>query len=62
MIVKRIELGIVQTVVLCKFSVEPLDCFEILTLVGVIERFFKKEVILLFLRELLVPSQGGTGS
>ncbi len=54
-IVKRIESGLVQTVVLCEFSVEPLDCFEILALVGVIERFFEKEVP-------LVPSRGGTGT
>ena len=46
-IVKRIESGFVQTVVLCQFGVEPLDCFEILALVGVIERFVEKEIVLL---------------
>jgi len=43
-IVKRIELGLVQAVVLGEFSVEPLDCLEKLTLVGVIERLAEKEV------------------
>src|SRR5262249_16534275 len=51
--------GLVQTVVLCKFSVEPLDSFEILALVGVIERFAEKEVVLIV---LIVPTQGGTGA
>ena len=44
-IVKRIESWLVQTVVLCEFSVEPLDCFEILALIGVIEGFVEKEVV-----------------
>ena len=56
-IVKRIESGFVQTVVLCEFGVEPLDCFEILALVGVIERFVEKEVVLLVRSRLLVPSR-----
>jgi hypothetical protein len=42
--VKRIEFGLVQTVVLGKFGVEPLDCLKILSLVGVIERLAEKEV------------------
>jgi len=43
-IVKRIECGFIQTMVLGKFGVEPLDCLEILSLVRVIERLAKKEV------------------
>src|SRR5437867_2696434 len=73
-IVKRIESGLVQTVVLSEFCVEPLDCFEILALVGVKERFVEKEVVLLapggvlvpswlvVPSRLLVPSRSGTGS
>src|SRR6266702_4986522 len=37
-IVKRIEFGFVQNVVLGEFGVEPLECVEILSLVSVIER------------------------
>jgi hypothetical protein len=61
-VVKRVELGIVQTVVLCKFSIEPLDCFEILALIGVIKGFIEKEIVLLIRRGLLVASQSGTSS
>ena len=71
-VVKSIEFGLVQTVVLFEFSVEPLDCFEILALVGVIERFVEKEVVLLVRRRLLLsrrllcpaaaPSKGGTAT
>ena len=43
--VKRIKFGLVQTVVLGKFSVKPLDCLEILSLVGVIDRLTEKEVL-----------------
>jgi hypothetical protein len=43
-IVKRIELGFVQNVVLGELGVEPLECIEILSLVGVIERLAKIEV------------------
>src|SRR5215471_1525749 len=43
-IVKRIEFRFIQTMVLGKFGVEPLDCFEILSLVGVIERLSEEEV------------------
>src|SRR6478672_2539637 len=58
--------------VLFEFSVEPLDCFKKLALVSAIERFIKKEVVLLVRRcllflsrlllhsRLLVPSKGGT--
>src|SRR5262249_49036092 len=61
-VVKTMELRLVKMVVLCECSVEPLDCFEILALVGVIERFVEKEVVLLVPSQLLLPSQGGTGS
>src|SRR5207253_3184667 len=37
-IVKSIEFGFVQNVVLGEFGVEPLECVEILSLVSVIER------------------------
>src|SRR5260370_40347341 len=37
-IVKRIEFGFVQNVVLRELRVEPLECIEILSLVGGIER------------------------
>ena len=60
-IVKRIQSGLIQTVVLCQFGVQPLDCFEILALVGVIERFVEKEV-LLAPSGLLATSQGRTDS
>src|SRR5206468_10634579 len=43
-IVKRIELGFVQNVVLGELGVEPLECIEILPLVSVIERLAKIEV------------------
>ena len=43
-IVKRIEMGFVQNVVLGEFGVEPLECIEILSLIGVIERLAKIEV------------------
>src|SRR5262249_13852628 len=65
---KRIESRLVQAGVLLKFSVGPLDCLEVLALVGVIERFVEKEVVLLvpgrFLvpSPLLVPGQRRTGS
>jgi hypothetical protein len=39
------EFGLVQTVVLGNFSVKPLDCLEILSLVGVIDRLTEKEVL-----------------
>jgi hypothetical protein len=44
-IVKRIEFWLVQTVILGKFSVKPLDCLEILSLVGVIDGLSEKEVL-----------------
>jgi hypothetical protein len=44
-IVKRIELGLVQNVVLGELGVEPLECIEILSLVGVIERLTEIEVL-----------------
>jgi hypothetical protein len=53
-IVKRIECRFIQTMVLGKFGVEPLDCLEILTLVRVIERLAEKEVP-------RVATQGRTG-
>ena len=43
--VQRIEFGLVQTMVLGKFGVEPLNGLEILSLFGVIERFTEKEVL-----------------
>jgi hypothetical protein len=43
-IVKRIEFGFVQNVVLGELGVEPLECIEILSLVGVIERLAEMEV------------------
>src|SRR5437762_7202792 len=42
-IVKRIEFGFVQNVVLGEFGVEPLECIEILTLVCVVERLRSEE-------------------
>src|SRR5260370_11755990 len=44
-IVKRIEFGFVQNVVLGEFGVEPLECIEILTLVCVVERLAEIEVL-----------------
>src|SRR5258708_37085567 len=43
-IVKRIKFGFVQNVVLGELGVEPLECIEILSLVGVIERLAEIEV------------------
>ena len=43
-IVKRIEFGFVQNVVLGELGVEALECVEILSLVGVIERLAEIEV------------------
>ena len=43
-IVQRIEFGLVETVVHGEFGVEPLDCIEELSLVGVIERLAEIEV------------------
>src|SRR5690242_14909886 len=43
-IMKRVEFGFVQNVVLGELSVEPLECIEILPLVSVIERLAKIEV------------------
>src|SRR5947207_7131140 len=43
-IVKRIELGFVQNVVLGELGVEPSECIKILSLVGVIERLAEIEV------------------
>jgi hypothetical protein len=43
-IVKRIEFGFVQNMVLGELGVEPLECIEILSLVGVIERLAEIEV------------------
>src|SRR5690348_11426474 len=54
-IVKRIEFGFVQNVVLGEFAVEPLECVEILPLVSVIERLAEIEV-------LQVAARGRTGS
>jgi hypothetical protein len=48
--------------VLFKLSVEPLDCFKILALVGVIERLVEKEVVLLAPSLLVIPSRGWSGS
>jgi len=53
--VKRIEFGLVQPMVLGKFGIEPLDCLEILSLVGVIERLAEKEI-------LQIVTQGRMGS
>src|SRR5690242_12132791 len=44
-IVESIEFRLVQVVVLSEFGVESLDCFEILSLVGVIERFAKEDIL-----------------
>ena len=44
-IVKRIESGLIETVIHAEFGIEPLDCIEILALVGVIERFTEKQVL-----------------
>jgi len=43
-IVKRIKCGFVQNAVLGELGVEPLECIEILSLVGVIERLAEIEV------------------
>jgi hypothetical protein len=61
-IVKTIEAGLVQTVILSQFGVEPLTHFEILALVGVKERFVKKEIVLIIAYQLVVSSQHGAGS
>jgi hypothetical protein len=53
-IVKRIQFGFVETVVLRKFGVKPLDCLEILSLVGVINRLTEKQI-------LQLAAQGWTG-
>ena len=42
---ERIELRLIQMVVLREFSIEPLDCLEILPLVGVVQRFAEKKVL-----------------
>ena len=52
--VKSIESGLVQPMVLFEFGIEPLDCFEKLALVGAIERFVEKEIVLLVRRRLLL--------
>jgi hypothetical protein len=43
-IMKRIESRLVQTAVLGELGVEPLECIDILPLVGVIERLAEIEV------------------
>jgi len=43
-IVKRIKCGFVQSVVLGELGVEPLECIEIVSLLGMIERLAEKEV------------------
>jgi hypothetical protein len=43
-ILKRIELGLVETAVLGELGVEPPECIEKLSLVGVIERLAEIEV------------------
>src|SRR5215467_16140848 len=41
---KLVECGLVESVVHAELGVEPLDCIEILSFVGVIERFAEIEV------------------
>ena len=44
-IVQRIEFGLIEPAIHCKFGVEPLECLEILPLQGVIERLTEVEVL-----------------
>ena len=41
---KRVECGLVESVIHGELGVEPLECIEILSLVGVIERLAEIEV------------------
>src|SRR5947209_4375341 len=43
-VVQRVEFGLVKTVVHAELGVEPLDCIEILSLEGVIQRFAEIEI------------------
>src|SRR5438270_8219191 len=43
-VMQRVEFGLVKTVVHAELGIEPLDCIEILSLEGVIERFAEIEV------------------
>jgi len=43
-VVQSVEFGLVQTAIHDEFRVEPLECIEILPLIGVIKRFAEKEI------------------